>query len=333
MGVVMLKSLALKVPQIKQLWDDRTDLLAERDMLLNKIAAGVVGKNPFLNYESTFDAIEVMKRHARNDLSPLPGRQTNFLGVKIDPRFFPGILDNAAGTVEGIPIPANWHADIAEWAAALRAVDLARDTFRVIELGCGWGCWLINTGTAARSAGLSVEMIGVEGDQGHVEFAHQAMEDNDFSDKEYRVIHGIAAAQNGKALFPVVENSGATWGSEPVLDASAAQIAEAEKTGGYAVLDTFPISEIADGRPVDLLHIDIQGGEADFVKSSMDDLLKYVRYVVIGTHSRAIEGRLMESMLSAGWYLEMERAAIIGIADGRPAVTVDGVQGWRNPQL
>jgi hypothetical protein len=40
--------------------------------------------------------------------------------------------------VEGIPIPANWHADIAEWAAALRAVELAEETFTVVELGCGW---------------------------------------------------------------------------------------------------------------------------------------------------------------------------------------------------
>jgi hypothetical protein len=40
--------------------------------------------------------------------------------------------------VEPIPIPANWHADIAEWAAALRAVDLARGSFTMAELGCGW---------------------------------------------------------------------------------------------------------------------------------------------------------------------------------------------------
>ena len=54
-------------------------------------------------------------------LEPHPDYVTNFLGVKISPRYFPGILDGKAGTVEPIPIPANWHADIAEWAGALRA--------------------------------------------------------------------------------------------------------------------------------------------------------------------------------------------------------------------
>src|SRR3546814_4193882 len=91
-----------------------------------------------------------MNRHAGHDRQPSPDHLTNFLGVKIAPRFFPGILDGKAGVVEPIPIPANWHADIAEWAAALRSVDLAVGTFRALELGCGWGCWLNNAGAAAR---------------------------------------------------------------------------------------------------------------------------------------------------------------------------------------
>ena len=73
-----------------------------------------------------------------------------------------------AGVVEPVPIPANWHADIAERAAALRAVEQAHGTFKVVELGCGWGCWLNNTGVAARTLGLAVTLIGVEGDEGHI---------------------------------------------------------------------------------------------------------------------------------------------------------------------
>ena len=53
----------------------------------------------------------------------------NFLGVAIDPKFLPLVLEGMAGQVQPVPIPCNWHADMAEWGAVLRAVDLARNTF------------------------------------------------------------------------------------------------------------------------------------------------------------------------------------------------------------
>lgn len=320
----MFKELAMLIPSVKRMRDD----LERRVEEAKKNAS-----SPFFHYTSIFDAIDVMNRYAAAKLTPSEGHLTNFLGVRIAPDFFPGILDGKAGQIETIPIPANWHADIAEWAAALRAVDIAGNKFRIIELGCGWGCWLNNTGVAARSTGREVEMIGVEGDTGHVEFANRAMADNGFSNQEFRIIHGIAAPQDGYALFPVVKNAGATWGSEPVINATPEQRAEAVQAGGHIELPAYSLSSLANDEPVDLLHIDIQGGEADFVASALSDLNKLVRYIVIGTHSRQIEGRILETLLAAGWQLEMERPAIVGIVDGRPAIQVDGVQGWRNPNL
>jgi hypothetical protein len=35
----------------------------------------------------------------------------------------------------------------------------------MIELGCGWGCWMNNAGVAARSTDRRVHVIGVEGDE------------------------------------------------------------------------------------------------------------------------------------------------------------------------
>ncbi|AGB47342.1 hypothetical protein Mesau_05030 [Mesorhizobium australicum WSM2073] len=331
----MLKTAALRIPQIRRLWQDRASLLAQRDALLRENqqlrASGEPGSGSvFFHYNCSFDAIGAMNSHARSDLQAHPSYVTNFLGVKVSPRFFPGILGGKAGTVEPIPIPANWHADIAEWAAALRAVDLASGRFRVVELGCGWGCWLNNTGVAARNRGLEVELIGIEGDSEHVAYAHEAMATNGFSEKEFSIIHGVAAPRKGVALFPIVENPGASWGSEPILEASAAQIKEASTSGQYQQLDAVPLVEIVKGEPVDLLHIDIQGGEADFVEAAISDLNKFVRYIVIGTHSRQIEGRIMTALLNEGWKLEMERPAIIELVDGRPRISVDGVQGWRN---
>jgi hypothetical protein len=83
---------------------------------------------------------------------------------------------------------------------------------------------------------------------------------------------------------------------------------------------------------IDLLHIDIQGGELDFIQSCLDLLYEKVAYILIGTHSREIEGRLFELLLKPGWLLEIERPAILSL-NPMPCVTVDGVQGWRNLAL
>lgn len=114
-------------------------------------AAGSV----FFHYDTRFDAEAVIRRHAVPDFQARPGYLPNFLGVLIEPRFVTADLEERVGEVEGPPILANWHADIAEWAAALPAVDLARGDFTMLEFGCGWGCWMCNTGVAARGAALA----------------------------------------------------------------------------------------------------------------------------------------------------------------------------------
>ena len=336
----LLRTLARWIPAIRRLRDARDRLLEKRDRFQARSQRGAddsaargdaPAASPFFQYDAVFDPQEVMRRHAVPGLAPRPGFLTNFLGVLIDPKFFPTILDGRAGQVEEIPIPANWHADIAEWGAALRAVDLARGTFTVIELGCGWGCWLNNTGVAARRAGLDVRLIGVEGDKGHVGFAHEACAANGFHPSQVELHNAVAAATTGVALFPKQEEAGAAWGLEPIFGATEAQRRKAVGTGDYDEVPMVALEELA--RPharIDLLHIDIQGGEADLVAGTIDLLRAKVAYLLVGTHSHRIEERLRDMLLRAGWRLEIERPAILGPG---ASLVVDGVQGWRNPVL
>lgn len=291
-------------------------------------------QSPFFHYADNFDAITVMHRHAVESPAPKAGYLVNFLGVAIDPKFFPSILQDRAGQIEGIPIPSNWHADIAEWGAALRAVDLSGDRFVMAELGCGWGCWMNNTGVAARSSGRGVKVIGIEGDGDHIEFARESLVTNGFSNEEIVLHRGIATLHSGMALFPKQAVPGASWGSEPIFDATEQQRQQATASGLFDEIPMVPLSEvIASESRIDLLHVDIQGGEADLVEQNLALLGQKVAYLLIGTHSKQIEGRLYEALLTAGWYLEMERPAIFDIIEGRPRIRVDGVQGWRNTAL
>jgi hypothetical protein len=90
---------------------------------------------------------------------------------------------------------------------------------------------------------------------------------------------------------------------------------------------------MSGGNRVDLLHIDIQGAEVDYVAGNMDDIGTLVARVLIGTHSRSIEGHLTDLFLEAGWRLEMERPALCPIRAGKPFTAIDGVQMWANPAL
>lgn len=66
------------------------------------------------------------------------------------------------------------------------------------------------------------------------------------------------------------------------------------------------------------------------MKANFADIDQYVRRMLIGTHSRIIEGDILRFMIDRGWRLEIERPCIFGLVDGRPQIQVDGVQGWVN---
>ncbi|MBJ9617733.1 FkbM family methyltransferase [Burkholderia multivorans] len=342
----LLKSLGRSIGPIRKLHDNRNELAvalqlaeerarkAEEQARQFEQQAAAAQRTPFFAYFSNFDALECMRRHEVHGRTPTPGFQTNWLGVLVDPKIYPFLADQG-GKLDAFPLPANWHADIAEWACALHAVELApAESFNMIELGCGWGCWMNNAGVAAKRTGRKVHAIGIEGDEGHIQFAREALERNGFSREEYTLHRGIAAATSGTALFPRQEHAGHSWGLEPVFGATQEQQDKAVETGSHDLLPMISLeSAIGDRDRIDLLHIDIQGGEANLIESCLQLLSEKVAYVLIGTHSKHIEGRLYDAFMSADWAIEMERPAFYRIHNWKPELTVDGVQAWRNPRF
>lgn len=290
--------------------------------------------NPFYCYNTSIDALGIIANNEDKQRKSRPNHKVNFFGVAIPNRVLPEEMLAGIADVEAAIKPANWHADIAEFAAALQSVEQASDTFTMIELGCGWGCWMSITGVAAKRQGLKTHVIGVEGDPTHIDYARETLAINEFETGEQTLHHGIAGAQKGTALFPKKAADKADWGLEPVFDPDAKKYAKLKKSGAYEELSVIGLAELTRGHKyIDLIHIDIQGGELDFVKNSIKPLSKKVKRLVIGTHSRHIEGMLVEILEKAGWILEIERPAIIGLATGKSVVIVDGVQGWYNPIL
>jgi Methyltransferase FkbM domain len=291
-------------------------------------------QSPFWHYVSDFDAIGTISKYTKVKNSPSSSHVTNFLGVKIRPEFFPNILAERVGIVEPVPIPANWHADIAEWASCLRSVDLADDQFVMLELGCGWGCWMNNLGVAAKSSGKKIKLYGIEADQEHLGFARSSLNDNGITKSEYVLSHGIAGKRGSIALFPSIE-SGINWGGTAIFNPNAEQLRQATNSGKYVRMPVVDIPALMkDEKKLDLLHVDIQGAELGLLTELFEFLCSKVRYIFIGTHSKQIEGGLFDLFTSnSTWKLELERPAIFTIVDGHPVVQVDGVQAWRNSKF
>jgi hypothetical protein len=81
----------------------------------------------------------------------------------------------------------------------------------------------------------------------------------------------------------------------------------------------------------------VQGWEAKLCAGCIGSLTVRARWLVIGTHSRLIEGEIIDRLAAAGWVLENEKPTRFQFDSRKPSVeqmtVVDGVQVWRNARL
>ena len=89
----ILRNAALLIPQLRRLRDERNTLAARLTRCESETLSPA--SSPFFHYHATFDPQEVLRRHAVPYLHASPGYFTNFLGVRIDPKFFPATSSRA----------------------------------------------------------------------------------------------------------------------------------------------------------------------------------------------------------------------------------------------
>ena len=258
------------------------------------------------------------------------GSWRDFLGVQTRCSFLPDSYVTWSGIVQGPPGAVNGPLhDVEEWTGTLRSVLEARDQFVVVELGAGWGPWLVGSARAATRVGIKdIQLVGVEGSSGHVDFMRMHFLDNGIDPSAHRLIHGVVGVVDGVACFPKLHEPNNNYGSEATYAANNATT-EMEEVRSFS-LQTL----LADLPIVDLLHCDIQGMEADVFQAARDVVHQRVRRIVVGTHSRKIEAELMAIMTGLGWVLEDETACkLVQLPDRRMQISVDGTQVWSNPQL
>lgn len=271
------------------------------------------------------------------DAKPAPGFLVDFLGSRIRTSSLWKEARALDGQLLKIPVPADFfHAEAVEWIGLLKAVRSAADQYVAMELGAGFGPWSVAGGLAARLRGIkSIRLAAVEADSQHFQFLRQHFADNGFDPDQHALFEAAVGVSAGAAQWPIVEDSAETWGCRPLEESKDYAGRVFQKTKEISVISML---ELLRREPLwDLVHIDVQGDEVALCRSSIDHLNARVRWIIVGTHSRKIDGDLLELMCCAGWFLEHEKPAKFAFVPNPTTLeamtTVDGTQVWRNPRF
>ena len=259
----------------------------------------------------------------------------DFLGTRTRCSYLPPYYAAASGIVEGPPGTERFGLhEPPEWEGTLRSVLEAGSRFVAVELGAGWGPWLVAGARAAQLRGITdIRLAGVEGAVGHYEFLLQHFRDNGLEPDQHQLLHAVVGVEDGVARFPKLEVPSADWGAEASYGTDHTSKHRPEQT----IEEFDEVRSISIGTllatlpPVDLLHCDIQGAEGEVLTAAIDVLSRRVRRIVVGTHGRAIEDQLMASFGASGWVLEHESPCrFIQSSTGTLVLSGDGTQVWRN---
>ena len=285
--------------------------------------------------------------------TPAEGFYVDCFGQRFHPTHQPAIDDRLGLASVALPLPGDGHlSDGIEYAAGALALAAARgrERFSAVELGAGWGPWTTFFGLSAKALGFKrIQLTAFEADakrfaqlrehlaQNELVAADAAAEGDDGS-LSWRLLNAAAWWKNETLLWPDHDNPlDAGMRAEPLSHESQQGDYRGHQSG-FRQIPAFDIVErLSDQAPIDILHIDIQGSEAELVPQVMEFLNTQVRSMFIGTHSRKIEGDLMELLYQQGWQLLREKPCRFDQDSNAPTLAgrtvADGGQYWKNPRL
>jgi FkbM family methyltransferase len=275
---------------------------------------------------------------------PAPGFVTDFLGTRTRTSSLWDAARAFDGQVMSRPVPHDLFEAI-EWIGLLKAVASARGgRFAMMELGAGWGPWLAAGAVAARHRGIaSLKLLGVEADPGRFALMQQHFRDNGLDPEAHRLICAAVGVEAGHARWPRIGDPANAGGARPVrqegvgLDAADTAYMQGQ-LDDHVEVRIVPLAGLLEQEPVwDLVHVDVQGWEATLCSGAIEALNTRARWLIVGTHSRVLDGRMIDILHTAGWVLENEKPTRFQYEAQQPSLElmtqVDGAQIWRNPRL
>ena len=311
------------------------DWAALRDAFLRSEEYRLTHPRPPLDrlYDGVAAHDDVLLRRHLAPGDPEPGFVRNFLGTRMRAEFTLPTAALSGHVYDDIPtVIGDYHAEPIEFVGLLKAIEAGTGPFVAVELGAGWGSWSVTAGHVARRCRRDpIRLYAVEAGVARIDNIRQHYRNNGFDPDAHVIVNAAMGPVDGYALFPKV-TADDLWGEQAIFLSADG---DAPQRLGYDVVPSITLGALLrDETVVDLIHFDIQGAERETIANAIDVLDAKVRYVIIGTHGRVIEGAIMATLTEHGWWLENEQPARIrSSAEGREEVLVDGTQVWRNPRI
>ncbi|WGM47623.1 hypothetical protein KOAAANKH_02503 [Brevundimonas sp. NIBR10] len=263
------------------------------------------------------------------------GRFINFMGLRTRVDFFAGGDTHDGAIFNQVPDPDDGiYGGVGEYSAILSAVEASKERFTIVELGAGWGPWISAAGVACRRWGIGdVTLVAVEAVENKLGMIQDHLWSNGLGHHTIRVLHGAAWDQPETVQIP-------SWVAPVDYGAAAGQTGGDYRGHETPMVDVpgLTLDMICEGLGIiDFMHWDVQGAEVRLVQSNLELLDSRVRRLFIGTHSRSIEGRIMDALYGLGWHLAWEQPCRLRYDSCKPTLegmTIkDGEQYWINPKL
>lgn len=294
--------------------------------------------------------LPILKKFATATAATAGEYYTDGFGVKTlfecVPFVKPGSLN--IGRLE-LPVPDDgFHAEAIEYIAVTDALHrfLGGKSFCAVEIGAGWGPWIAVAGVIGRQQGIEqLKLVGVEASSQRFPLMRRHLEANDLrptgiegEDAQCgtvftRLFNGAIWTHDGVIWFPetdVADMGAAATTADESTDYRGAELNH--KSVACKRLDTL----LQDLGVVDFMHIDIQGAEFELLQDQIDWLSANVKTLMIATHSRSIEGKLIDLLFSKGWQLHREKPCRVEWYKNCSQVgktIVDGSQYWLNSKF
>lgn len=265
----------------------------------------------------------------------------NWLGLQTDASMFSRAQELKGRVFPQLPVPHDGvYGHDAEYTSLLTAIEGAsnRERFTAVELGAGWGPWISAVGVVCKRLGFKeINLVGVEAHDAKFEMMREHMDRNGLLGVDgvnTKLMLGAAWKENTELHFPKigVEDHGGAATDAPGETDYRGNAAE------HVAVKAYSVPTICEGLDrVDYMHWDIQGAELATARASIDFLEKNVRYLFIGTHSRVIEGHLLELFYGRKWEVLQQSPCVFSYSLQAPSIEAmtqqDGEIFLRNPHF
>jgi FkbM family methyltransferase len=247
----------------------------------------------------------------------------------------------------------DFNCEYFEWVDIVESVLAAKDQFVMIELGAGYGRWLLRAvGMLRHLNPIDYKLIGVEAEPTHFQWLLEHLQDNKVRPQDYEIINAAIGGKPGFAEFYFGNPTG--WYGQRIHD--HAEISESlsllnrlrslvrqsrllhwlspakvDKTW-VEVITLEQLLRKYD--QVDLIDLDVQGAEFEVLAAAIDSLNKTTKRVHIGTHSTEVETGLRDLFSRHGWECSNDYPCLATNQTPYGEIVFDdGVQAWKNPKL